>query len=211
MLNQEIQMNTPLFRDATAKRIEAERSINLIDSQLKDNLLKRKQDLEKFIQEKSFSFNLSGSNLEILREMEGHLGTLQTRLTLSRSEIGTLENTISELSKKLAKAENELGKSKNRRQQQQEALNEERNNVSFLLFFFSGPDNDLIVFLFFFTFQSEKLLDCIRRNEDAEKSCMGKIIECGTFHKDDEKKIYDEYSQLGTKDLKAQLTSVKIR
>lgn len=158
-------MNTPLFKDATAKRMEAERSINLIDSQLKDNLLKRKADLEKCIQEKSFSFNLSEGNLEILREMEGHLGTLQTRLTLSRSETGTLENTISELSKKLAKAENELGKSKNRRQQQQEALNEERNNVSFCVFFFSEDMSVIQLFVFYI------LVGKTTRRHQAKRRC----------------------------------------
>ena len=129
-LNQEIHNEKLLFRNANASRIEIERKKNLLESQLNDHLMKKKADLEKSIEEKSFRLNLAESD-SVLSEMENLLDTLETRLNTSRDEIATIEKTISELSKNVGIAEKNLEKSKNRRNAQQEMLDNEILNVSF--------------------------------------------------------------------------------
>ena len=100
-----------MFKNANAGRLELEGKKNLLESRLNDHLMRKKQDLERAIHEKSVcGLAQTEANQQTIRDMEDHLRKLESLLNENKNEVGVTENKIVELANSIVEARNEFDK-----------------------------------------------------------------------------------------------------
>jgi chromosome segregation ATPase len=112
ILHQDIDRAKKVFQNTNVGRLELEGKKNLLESRLNDHLMRKKQDLERAIHEKSVCglTTQTETNQQAIRVIEEHLRKLESLMNKNKDEIGVAENKIAELSNYVIEAKNEFDK-----------------------------------------------------------------------------------------------------
>nr|CAH0113588.1 unnamed protein product [Daphnia galeata] len=188
ILHQDIDSAKKVFQNTNVGRLELEGKKNLLESRLNDHLMRKKQDLERAIHEKSVCglTTQTETNQQAIRVIEEHLRKLESLMNKNKDEIGVAENKIAELSNYVIEAKNEFDKL-NTVIEKQKAILEKYNVVT------------------------KRIEESIRRNKVATEAIESTILSLGTFDEQNEKNIIAQYSDYNVKRLGKELDSVTNR
>ncbi len=111
MLHEDIHSAKKMYQNVNAGRLELEGKKNLLESRLNDHLMRKKQDLEQAIHEKSVcGLDRTEANQQAIRDIEAHLKKLDSSLKRNKEEISAIENKITKLTNSIVEVRTNLDK-----------------------------------------------------------------------------------------------------
>lgn len=111
VLHEDIYSAKKMYQNVNAGRLELEGKKNLLESRLNDHLMRKKQDLEQAIHEKSVcGSDRTEANQQAIRDIESHRRKLDSSLKRNKEEIGAVENKIAELWNSITETRKEFDK-----------------------------------------------------------------------------------------------------
>lgn len=113
-LNQQIQDSKKRIGSINDRRVKVQSKKSHLESKLNDNLLKKKKELEKSIQERTVLVSdLNEAGLQTFTRIEDHVSSLKSKLDSCQDEIAEVEGRLSELHKLVDEASKDLESRKN--------------------------------------------------------------------------------------------------
>lgn len=110
-LHEDIHSAKKMYQNVNVGRLELEGKKSILESRLNDHLMRKKQDLEQTIHERSVcGLDRTEANQQAIRDIEAHLKKLDSSLKRNKDEISAIENKITELTNSIVEERNKLDK-----------------------------------------------------------------------------------------------------